>query len=214
LAGRGPSAVQPAERGRDLNILIVHAHPSERSFNATLKNCAVRVLGAAGHQLRQIDLCAHGFDPVMARDEWHTYFTKPEKNRAAVQDHIDALIWAEALCLIYPTWNYGPPAILKGWFERVFLPGVAFEVPDGNSNRIKGKLTNIRQLIVITTSGSPWWWMRLIGDPGRAMILRGMRGLFHPRCKRTWLQLHSMDRATEVDRARFLLRVEGKLLAL
>ncbi len=105
-----------------MNILIVHAHPSERSFNATLKECAARVLGAAGHQLRQIDLCAQGFDPVMARDEWHSYFTKPEKNRAAVQDHIDALIWAEALCLIYPTWNYGPPAILKGWFERVFLP--------------------------------------------------------------------------------------------
>ncbi len=197
-----------------MNILIVYAHPSERSFNATLRECAVRTLTAAGHAVRQIDLYALHFNPVMARVEWHAYFTDPDSNRDALSDHIDALVWAEALCLIYPTWNYGPPAILKGWFERVFLPGVAFEVPDGNSDRIRGKLTNIRQLIVLTTSGSPWWWLRMIGDPGRAMILRGMRGLFHPRCKRLWLQLHSMDRVTEADRARFLSRVEGKLLSL
>jgi len=197
-----------------MNILIVYAHPSERSFNATLRECAVRTLTAAGHAVRQIDLYALHFNPVMARVEWHAYFTDPDSNRDALSDHIDALVWAEVLCLIYPTWNYGPPAILKGWFERVFLPGVAFEVPDGNSDRIRGKLTKIRQLIVLTTSGSPWWWLRMIGDPGRAMILRGMRGLFHPRCKRLWLQLHSMDRVTEADRARFLSRVEGKLLSL
>ena len=111
----------------------------------------MRTLTAAGHAVRQIDLYALHFNPVMARVEWHAYFTDPDSNRDALSDHIDALVWAEALCLIYPTWNYGPPAILKGWFERVFLPGVAFEVPDGNSDRIRGKLTNIRQLIVLTT---------------------------------------------------------------
>ena len=104
--------------------------------------------------------------------------------------------------------------MLKGWLERVLLPGVAFEVPDGRSNRVQGKLHNIRQFVVVTTSGSPRWFLTLIGNPARGALFRGMRGLFHPKCKRRWLQLHSMDQAGTQKRAQFIARVERDLSRL
>ena len=86
---------------------------------------------------------------------------------------------AESLVLIFPTWMYGPPAMLKGWFERVWLPGVAFEIPRGQQKRAIGLFSNIRRLTVVTTSGSPRWWLWLIRDPCRNLFARGFRVLFH-----------------------------------
>jgi NAD(P)H dehydrogenase (quinone) len=74
------------------------------------------------------------------------------------------------LVVIYPTWYYGVPAMLKGWLERVWLPGVTFEIATGKQRRPRTKLQHIKLLAGITTSGSPWWWIRLIRDPGRSML--------------------------------------------
>ena len=95
--------------------------------------------------------------------------------------------------------------------ERVWLPGVAFEVPTGKTRRAQGILKNIHAFTVVTTSGSPWWWLRLIRDPGRSMMLRGFRVLFNRRCRFRWLQLHDMNHVTESDRTRFLDRVRKTL---
>lgn len=197
-----------------MRILVIHAHPSEHSFNTALRDAAHRALTNAGHEVRIIDLWREGFDPVMAPEEWHRYFNDPAANESALAAHIDQLRWAEGLCLIFPTWFYGPPAMLKGWMERVLLPGVAFEVPDGRSDLIRGKLRNIRHFLVITTSGSPRWYLTLIGNPARGTLFRGMRSLFHPKCRRRWLQLYSMDRAGDPDRARFVEKVERTLAQL
>ena len=105
-------------------------------------------------------------------------------------------------------WYYGPPAMLKGWLERVWLPGIAFEVADARLRRTKGKLGHIRLFAGITTSGSPWWWIRLIRDPGRSLWTRGLRPLFSPNCRVIWLQLYDMNNSTEKDRTGFLARVE------
>ena len=69
-------------------------------------------------------------------------------------------------------------------------------------------------LVGITTSGSPWWWMRLIRDPGRSLWTRGLRPIFHPRCRYVWRQLYSMNHRTEADRTAFLARVERTLARL
>ncbi|MBV7396573.1 NAD(P)H-dependent oxidoreductase [Mameliella sediminis] len=194
-----------------MRTLIVFAHPSAESYGAALLETARRTLDAQGHDLRVIDLYRQGFDPVLSEEDWNRYATQPEQLVAQLQDHVDAMLWAESLLLIYPTWMYGPPAMLKGWLERVWLPGVAFGIPSGKGKRATGNLRNIRQFTVVTTSGSPWWWLRLIRDPNRSLMMRGFRVLFHRNCRTSWLQLHSMNHRTETDRQKFLGRVERKL---
>ncbi len=200
--------------GRPMRVLVVFCHPSAVSFGATLYGRAREALARAGHEMRCLDLYRLGFDPVLSEAEWTTYLSDTGRNFAGVAEHVEAMRWAEALVLIFPNWMYGPPAMLKGWLERVWLPGVAFEVAEGRRTRARGCLTNIRRFVVVTTSGSPWWWLRLIRDPGRSMLARGYRVLFHPRCRVCWLQLHDMNHATQAARERFLTRVDRALAAL
>ncbi|MEX3009654.1 NAD(P)H-dependent oxidoreductase [Hoeflea sp. TYP-13] len=194
-----------------MRILLIFCHPYEESYGAALFDCAQSALAARGHDVRALDLYRDGFEPILGREEWLTYIGETEKNIAAVKSHVDALQWAEGLILIYPTWMYGPPAMLKGWMERVWLPGVAFDVAPGKHKRAVGALKNIRLFIGITTSGSPWWWLRLVRDPGRSLFMRAQRVLFHPLCRMRWLQLHNMNHTTQEDRARFLNKVERAL---
>ncbi|WP_169054063.1 NAD(P)H-dependent oxidoreductase [Nitratireductor sp. XY-223] len=194
-----------------MRLLIIYCHPCEESFVASVFARAVSTLEAGGHDVRSIDLYSEGFDPVLGREEWQSYFSTPEKNIAALKDHTEALTWADGLVLIFPTWMYGPPAMLKGWLERVSLPGIAFDVAPEKNARIVGKLNNIKRFCVITTSGSPRWWLRIVRDPGRNFLMRGMRIIFSPACKVTWLQLYDMDHASDRDRTRFLDKVEKTL---
>lgn len=194
-----------------MRLLVVFAHPSPDSFGGALFRAAVATLGAGGHEVRIRDLYAMEFDPVMRRAEWEAYLAAPERNECLHAAHIADLRWTEGLVLIYPTWWYGPPAMLKGWFERVWLPNVTFEIPRHRFGRITRKLDNLRLFIGITTSGSPWWWLRLMRDPGRSLFTRGLRPLMHPRSRIRWHQLHRMNHATMRDRERFLRRVTAAL---
>lgn len=197
-----------------MRILVMFCHPSPESFGAALFNAAQETLTAHGHDLRVIDLYRAGFDPVLAPAEWDNYLNDTERVIENIPEHVDALLWAESLLLIFPTWMYGPPALLKGWFERVLLPGVAFDISENRNRRIVGRLDNIRSFTVITTSGSPWWWLRLIRDPGRSMLTRGIRVLFHRRCRVRWLQLHDMNHQDDAGRRKFLARVRAALAKL
>lgn len=194
-----------------MRLLVIFSHPGPDSFGAALRDRALQTLCAGGHKVRLRDLYAEAFDPVLSRVEWERYLTDPGANIAAVQDHIDDLRWCEGLVVIYPTWYYGTPAMLKGWLDRVWLPGVTFDIPKSAKHRPTGQLTNIRTFVGITTSGSPWWWIRLIRDPGRSLWTRGLRPIFHPRCRYHWRQLYGMNHRTDADRARFLDRI-GALL--
>ena len=86
----------------------------------------------------------------------------------------EQLAAAEAIVLVYPAWWHGMPAMLKGYFDRVWLPGVAFDVtPDGRVQT--DRLQRIRRIIVVTTYGGSWWLERImLGDPARtALAARG-----------------------------------------
>ena len=93
---------------------------------------------------------------------------------SGVAGHVDRLKAAEALVLCFPTWWYGMPAILKGYFDRVWANTVAFSLPEGGGT-IRPALTNIRKIAVVTTYGAPWWFIRLVlPDPSRAVIMSGL----------------------------------------
>ena len=210
-----PAIAADANLGTSImRCLVVFCHPSEGSFAAAILETACAALRDSGHDLRVIDLYRDRFNPVLSAQEWNTYLSDTRQNIAALERHVQSMQWAESLILIFPTWMYGPPAMLKGWLERVWLPGVAFEIPRGSHRRATGLFTNIRHFTVVTTSGSPWWWLRVIRDPCRSLFTRGLRILFHRRCRVRWLQLHAMDHSNLRQRQAFLNRVRTELTAL
>ena len=197
-----------------MRTLVVHCHPNPGSFSAALNAAACDALRRGGSELRLIDLYAEGFDPVMKRDEREAYVGNPGLVEARVQPHVDALRWAEHLLFVFPVWFHGPPAMLKGWLERVWLPGVAFSPATKRGDKTAPGLRHIRRLTVVTTCGSPRWWMWVVGDPNRRLFGRAIRCLCARLCRVTWLQLHDMNNVTRQDCDAFLARVAKTLEAL
>lgn len=193
-----------------MRILAVCCHPSPESFHAGLKTVIVEQLTAAGHEVEVIDLYAEGFDPVMPRRQWEDSRrgggSAPELAR-----HVDELRAAEGLLLIYPTWWYGMPAMIKGWVERVWQPGVAFEIkPDGGIRT--EMLDNIRAFAIATTHGSPQWFIRLaMGEPGRKQAVRGLTQHLAKGCRVSWNALYNIDSGSVATRERWRDRTAARL---
>jgi NAD(P)H dehydrogenase (quinone) len=109
----------------------LYSNPVTASFGATLHIEVVTTLRSRGHEIDDCDLYAERFDPVLSEKERMQYHDI-KLNRARIAPYAERLLAAEALILVYPVWNEGFPAILKGFFDRVFIPGVSFTVgPDG-----------------------------------------------------------------------------------
>ena len=194
-----------------MKILVIYAHPVPTSFTHAVYETAVGALIAKGHELRQVDLYAENFQPVLTRADREAYLENTNQLRAQVPEHVDNLNWAEGLVFVFPTWYHGPPAILKGWFERVWLPGVTFRPAEKKGQTPSSCIRKIKRLVVITTSGSPWWMMFLIGNPCKRFFMRALRMLFNLRCKSTWMQLYEMNVISDDKRKKFLAQVERKM---
>lgn len=192
-----------------MRLLFVQAHPVPESFCAALCRAAMDEAGARGHAVRLIDLHACGFDPVLRAAE-HRSYADPAQLPADLAPHVEALRWAEGVIFVYPTWWQAQPAILKGWLDRVWRPGVAFTAPPGGG--LRPGLPHVRLIGAITTLGAPWWvWTLLMGAPGRKMLLRGLRACTAPRTRSFWLALHDIDTRPEADRRRYLDRVRARV---
>ncbi len=190
-----------------MRTLVLFAHPVETSFAAAAHRTIVETLTAAGHEVDDCDLYAEGFNPVLSREERLGYHdvetcTKP------VQQYVDRLRAAEALVLNFPVWNYGYPAILKGFFDRVFLPGVSFRLANG---RTWPNLSNIRKLAAVVTYGGDRWRTLLMGDPPKKVVKRAVRAVCHPLVKTRYIALHDMNRNSEAVCAAFLERVAREM---
>ena len=107
--------------------------------------------------------------------------------------------------LSYPVWNFGYPAILKGFFDRVFLPGVSFEMRNG---KVRPCLHNIRKVSVVTTYGGTRMRALLVGDPPRKLVNRVLRVIVKPGAPFDYLAHYDMNRSTDETRKRFIGRVE------
>jgi NAD(P)H dehydrogenase (quinone) len=108
-------------------VLVVYCHPNETSFASTLHQTVLKALRSGGHEVTDLDLYADGFRPVMSREERREY-EDPAQYRAAIKKYALQLAETEAIVAVYPTWWYGLPAMLKGYFDRVWAPGIAFDM--------------------------------------------------------------------------------------
>jgi NAD(P)H dehydrogenase (quinone) len=103
-----------------MNVLIIYAHPNPGSFNAALRDLAVRALSQAGHSILLSDLYTMRFNPVLSAQEL-------QGDLKDIQPEIEKVRRADLLLFQFPDWWYGMPAIMKGWIDRVFAYGFAYD---------------------------------------------------------------------------------------
>lgn len=193
---------------------MVCAHPDADSFTSAVSAAAVRGLATAGHHVTTLDLYAVGFTATMSADELRAYQgwrapAPPPVLDPMVAEHAALVAAARAIVFVYPTWWSQPPAILKGWLERVLVPGVSFRFDD--SGKVRPGMQHVERIVGISTYGSPWTYVKLMNDGGRRMITRALRMSCGLRTPTTWLGLYAVDSAGDEERDAFLDRVEHRM---
>ena len=189
--------------------LVIAAHPVPDSYNQALHARTVETLQARGWDVDDCDLYAEGFNPVLSEAERRGYHDEPD-NIAPVADYVERVRAADALVMVFPVWNFGYPAMLKGFLDRVFLPGVSFRLEEG---KVKPNLTKIRRLAAVTTYGGTRVRAMLVGDPPRKCVTRAVWHVCRPRSMK-YLALYDMNRATDAKRGQFLTDVGDQLRTL
>ena len=177
-----------------------------------MRNAAVSGLEKGGHHVDVIDLASDGFDPVMSYEEWMTYNTAKGIVPDALTDYVALVRKAHILVFVYPTYWSGMPAQMKGWIERVFTHGVAFELNE--KHKVRPTMQHVQHLCVISTFGSPYLYVKFVNDNGRRIVSRAIRVVTGFRTRVHRLALYKMDTATDTQRQKFLVRIEKSLVRL
>ena len=196
-----------------MKVLVISAHPSPDSFVSALVTEVLDALNEGLHEVRHHDLCAESFNPVFNSFERQNHRSSVATRLAGTPDltvHVEDLQWCEALILVYPTWWSGQPAIMKGWFDRVLMNGVAWSFPEGAS-RLKPGLANIRRMIVVTTHGSSKLVNALEGESGKRTAFRSVRLMFHWKARSSWIAMYKLDRASPAKREAFKVHVRRRI---
>jgi NAD(P)H dehydrogenase (quinone) len=195
-------------------ILVVSAHPLADSLSGALKTAVVGGLEEAGHTADVIDLYVDEFAPSLSAAE-RTSFVQPgyapPPDTAA---YCDRLLAADGIVFVFPQWWFGMPAILKGFVDRVFVPGVAFD-PDPKGGRLIPRLDNIKSFDVVTTTGSPRWITELyMRNPVRRQISKGISRVCCRNARFQMLSMYNLDKATRTECDKFLTVVRRRFVGL
>lgn len=135
-----------------MNILIILGHPDPRSFNHALAAGVCDALREDGHRVILHDLCAESFDPLLPAREVSEEAVLP----ANIRKHCEELSAANGIVIVHPNWWGQPPAILKGWIDRVIRPGVAYRFDEGDGGEgIPRGLLKAKTAVVLNTSNTP-----------------------------------------------------------
>ncbi len=187
-------------------FLLVVCHPVPGSLVRSAADVVVESLQAQGHEVRVLDLDTDGFDPVVGAQEWRD---RDQGVPEALASHVDGLRWCTDLVLAYPTWFGGFPAMLKGWFDRVWGKGVAWDLDRGRAMVPRALLRNIKGIWVVTTHGSSKSVNMLQGEAGRHFVYRTLRLTCARLCRVRWVTFYGNDRASDEDRRAYLDKVRS-----
>ncbi|WP_421982869.1 NAD(P)H-dependent oxidoreductase [Roseibium sp.] len=190
-----------------MRVLVLHSHPQEASFGRALFHKTCESLEKAGHEVDRCNLYDEGFDPVLSAHDRDIYHTVPD-NRKLVDGYCERLQACEALVLCTPVWNFGFPAILKGYFDRVWLPGVSFDLEDG---KLTPTLRHIRKLGAVMTYGGSRWRALLVGDPPRKIVKRVIRAQIKIGAPVKYLAHYDMNNCTPETTSAFLNKVGAEM---
>ena len=188
-----------------MRVMVVYAHPVETSFNAAIYATVTETLKQRGHEIDACDLYAENFPAIMSRADRLLYHEIPA-NRALARPWIERLEAAEALVMVFPTWVFGPPAILKGFCEKVFVPGFAFELVDG---KVRGAMRHLRRVGGVSTYGGTRVRALLAGDPPRKLLTRILQAYVGPTVPVSFMGCYDMNRIDEARGRAFLGKVRA-----
>jgi NAD(P)H dehydrogenase (quinone) len=191
-----------------MRVLYVYCHPLPESFHAGLRAEALAGLAAAGHAVDLLDLYAEGFDPVLSEEARRRYHDT-SRNRVGLEGTVARLQSAQALIVQFPTWCFGPPAMLKGFLDRVLMPGVGFDMSD--PRRVRPLLGHIEKLAGIVTYGRPRWTAITMADPPRKIVTRYLKWYIARGAPVEYHALYHMNVAGEARREAFKARVRSAM---
>ncbi len=132
-----------------MNVLIVYTHPNPLSFNKSILDVVHSEFEQRGDSVRLKDLYAENFNPVL--DEIQFALQNQGKVPQDIVTEQSNVLWADTIVIIYPLWWFDRPAILKGWFDRVFTHGFAFSFGNGE---VHGLLSGKRAIVIVTAGGT------------------------------------------------------------
>jgi len=194
-----------------MRVLYIYCHPLPESFHAAIRARTLLALAEAGHQVDLLDLYAEKFNPVLS-EEGRRHYHDVSRNQIGLESYIARLTSAEALVLQFPTWCFGPPAMLKGFFDRMIMPGVAFDLSD--PAHVKPILRNIKRIIGIVTYGRPRYMALWMSDPPRKIVKRYVRWFTGGEARADYYALYHLNVATDARRAAFVDKVERAMRGL
>lgn len=184
-----------------MKYLVVVAHPIEDSLAKRSALAVTEELRQMGHAVELLDLYQVGFDPVLTEEGLRAFRTGA--HRPSVRALHEQLKSAQGLVLCFPTWWHGPPAILKGYLEQMFVPEVGYRFANGT---LQPLLTNLLRIEVLTSYNSPWWLVRLFNlSADRSALVRGIKLACAPKAVVKWRAMYRMARK---DRAAVLEHVQ------
>ncbi|MFZ0605679.1 MAG: NAD(P)H-dependent oxidoreductase [Roseiarcus sp.] len=193
-----------------MRILVVFAHPLESSFVSALHGRVVEILRAGRHIVDDLDLYAEKFDPVMSR-EGLLHYVDTNTNTREVEGYVQRLRAVDGLVLVFPVWFDGLPAIMQGYFQRVFLPGVAVRIDE--AGLFHPNLHHIKRMASICAYGEGERDVSAKGDPPLRFVRDNIGALIDPKGRFEYLALYDMNFTAAPRRAAFLERVTRALEA-
>jgi putative NADPH-quinone reductase len=191
-----------------MKVLYIYCHPLPESFHAAIRAQALAGLKRAGHDVDLLDLYAEKFDPVLSEDG-RRHYHDDQRNKAGLEPLVARLQAAEAIVVQFPTWCFGLPAMLKGFFDRLFMPGVAFDISDPAA--VKPMLGNIKKIAGIVTYGRPWRMAFWMGDPPRKIVTRYIKWFAARGARANYYALYHMNVATLAEREGFVRKVSAAM---
>lgn len=193
-----------------MRCLIIVAHPLPTSLSHRFATVARDGLVQSGHDVEWRDLYAEDFDPRLSATERGAYYQSPHEH-SQIGSHAQSLIRADMLVLAFPTWWFSPPAILKGWIDRVFAPGIAFD-HGADFGPIRPRLTTLKRVVAITTLGSPWWVDRFVMHrPVRRLLKTAVLGGCAPQARFSYVPFHSAENPGSARLDRFERKVRAAI---
>lgn len=185
-----------------MRLLMVIAHPLGDSLSHRFADRLSRDLTGRGHDVTLRDLYAEGFAPALTADERRAYYSTPFEDETGLKTF-------DGMVLVFPTWWFGLPAILKGWIDRTFLPGVAY-AHDPEHRTLHPGLPHLKSVLAVTTMGAPAWYDRLVA---RRPVYRALKyGVFKPcapKARFRFLALNGAEKVTPARLNRFETRLTG-----
>ena len=182
-----------------MNVLLVYAHPEPQSLNGSLKAFAIHHLKSLGHQVQVSDLYAmkwkavfdaddfktrhneHYFDPAL--ESWYAFEKEVQSEDVTLEQ--EKLLWADTVIFQFPLWWFSMPAILKGWFDRVYAYGFAYGVGEHSDTRWgdrygEGTLAGKRAMLLVTAGGwEPHYGPRGINGEINELLFPILHGMLY-----------------------------------